>query len=61
MNNFSKNDDKIFLSRWIINLLEITKTCLKLYSKTKNDFYYDKAKYFSKVAKDFKNDLETIK
>lgn len=60
MNNFNKNNNKRFLSRWIINLLEITKTCLRLYSKTKDEFYYEKAKYFSKVAKDFKNDLDKI-
>lgn len=58
MNNFQTNDNKRFLSTWIINLLEITKVCLRFYSKTKDEFYYDKAKYFSKVAKDFKNDLE---
>ena len=60
MNNFNKNDNQRFLSTWIINLLEITKTCLKLYSKTKNEFYFEKAKYFSKVAKEFKNDLESL-
>ena len=60
MKTFSKQKDRKFLLMGINFYLFLVKTCLKMYARTKEDYYLEQAKFYGQQSIDWKNTLKNI-
>lgn len=58
--DFKKIDNKRFLLHWKLEWLKMSETLLKLFKKTREEVYYEEAKKYLKLAKEYEENIRGL-